>query len=68
MACGKGQDIKKFMDCEPKICIMLDYDNNALFESYDSAIKRYKNISKSYETKYEFKFDYTICLKTLVQN
>jgi hypothetical protein len=56
LACGKGQDIKKFMNCKPKVCIMLDYDNNALFEAYDSAIKRYKNISKSYESKYEFKF------------
>lgn len=56
LACGKGQDIKKFINCNPELCIMLDYDNNALFESYDSAIKRFKNISKSYDTKYDFRF------------
>lgn len=56
LACGKGQDIKKFIDCEPSLCVMLDYDNNALFESYDCATKRFKNISKSYDKNYDFKF------------
>ena len=56
LACGKGQDIKKFLDCDPGLCVMLDYDNNALFEAYDSAIKRFKNISKSYDKNYDFKF------------
>ena len=56
LACGKGQDIKKFIDCDPSLCVMLDYDNNALFESYDCATKRFKNISKSYGKDYDFKF------------
>jgi len=56
LACGKGQDIKKFICCNPSLCVMLDYDNNALFESYDCATKRFKNISKSYDKTYNFKF------------
>jgi SAM-dependent methyltransferase len=56
LACGKGQDIKKFIECQPKMCVMLDYDNNALFDAYDSAIKRFKNIKKTYQKDFDFKF------------
>jgi ubiquinone/menaquinone biosynthesis C-methylase UbiE len=56
LACGKGQDIKKFIECDPNVCVMIDYDNNALFEAHDSAIKRFNNIKKSYDKNYNFKF------------
>ena len=57
LAGGKGQDIKKFLNLEPKNCVIIDYDKNAIFDSSDSAINRYKNILKTNPNKNSiFKF------------
>ena len=50
LAGGKGQDIKKFMECNPNLCFIIDIDKNAIFDANDSAINRFKNISKNIVT------------------
>jgi SAM-dependent methyltransferase len=68
LAGGKGQDIKKFIECNPNTCVIIDIDKNAIFDAHDSAVKRFKQISKNTNTNSIFKFGLGDISKNISKN
>jgi len=49
LACGKGGDIQKFYYTEIELYVGIDIDYDALIDSTDGALARYKNLKKTHD-------------------
>jgi SAM-dependent methyltransferase len=49
LGCGRGADIQKFYYTEVELYVGVDLDYDALIDSSDGALARYKNLKKSHE-------------------